>query len=118
MNYKAFKLVLEAEGIRVSESDSKMVIRACRKLDRYNEFHCSGTLFDETDISVNTVHEMRAEMYAKWETIRHNRTKDIERFCKKTGLTARIQQDPRGRAVGFLLPSGRHNSWDGETFRP
>ncbi len=32
------------------------------------------------------------------------------------GFRVRINRDPRGRAIRFILPSGKSNSWDGETW--
>ena len=41
----------------------------------------------------------------------------VVEIAKALGFGIRFNGDPRGNAICFLLPSGRYNSWDGETWR-
>ena len=52
----------------------------------------------------------------------YNKTSaSLERAVKEAagemGFDIRFNGDPRGAAICFVLPSGRYNSWDGETWR-
>lgn len=40
----------------------------------------------------------------------------IELLAAGIGFSVRFNSDPRGLPVKFTLPSGKHNSWDGETW--
>lgn len=41
----------------------------------------------------------------------------VKKICETLGCKVRFNADPRGGAICLILPSGRHNSWDGETWR-
>lgn len=40
----------------------------------------------------------------------------VKVFASKLGFDYRLNSDPRGCAIRFLLPSKKYNSWDGETW--
>jgi len=50
-----------------------------------------------------------------------NKTDKIESKVKviaeSLGFGISFNHDPRGAAICFILPSGKYNSWDGETWR-
>jgi len=68
-------------------------------LNRLNEIACSYQLTDRQ--------EKRAE----------NLENQAIEIIKHLGFEGATQNDPRGNAVMIYLPSGKFNSWDGETFR-
>lgn len=41
----------------------------------------------------------------------------VKIFADQLGFKVDFQNDPRGAAIMFYLPSGRYNSWDGESWR-
>ena len=46
------------------------------------------------------------------------RTKEkVKEIANELGFKVKFNGDPRGAAICFILPSGAHNSWDGETWR-
>ena len=40
----------------------------------------------------------------------------VKKITDQLGFQVKFNQDPRGFAIRFILPSGRYNSWDGETW--
>ena len=42
--------------------------------------------------------------------------KKVEKIAAELGLKVRFNSDPRGYAIRFVLPSGRYNQFDGETW--
>ncbi len=67
-------------------------------LSRLNETHCNREMTD---------HEEKRQ-----ESIR-NKAKTI---AGQLGFKLGINSDPRGGAIRFILPSGKSNNWDGETW--
>jgi choline kinase len=45
-----------------------------------------------------------------------NTQKKVETIAAELGLKVRFNSDPRGYAIRFVLPSGRYNQFDGETW--
>lgn len=41
----------------------------------------------------------------------------VKEIADRLGFGVGFQNDPRGAAIMFYLPSGRYNSWDGESWR-
>lgn len=55
------------------------------------------------------------------ERARRDKQKDelraeVEFVAGALGLTAEMDTDPRGYTIKLKLPSGRYNSWDGESW--
>jgi len=68
-------------------------------LSRYNEMDCNG------------------EELSRYQRKREeNIMSEIEGIAEKLGFEVRFNSDPRGGAIRFILPSGRYNTWDGETW--
>ena len=43
-------------------------------------------------------------------------TAKVMAIAKQMGFKVRFNGDPRGGAIRFILPSGKSNNWDGETW--
>lgn len=76
-----------------------------RKLNNYNTMLCNGIRDEQQEESVQkrvaaAEYKVRA-IVASW----------------LAGCTVSFNHDPRGAAICLHLPSGRYNSWDGETWR-
>jgi hypothetical protein len=77
-----------------------------------------GTL----EVRFRRLHERQCNGYrndadeAKDDRLEKRLRQGLARVCATLGLQARINGDPRGCAIRLLLPSGRSNSMDGETW--
>ena len=67
-------------------------------LHRINEMMCNEDITEQTE--------------KQKESIRQ-KVRDIADLLK---FKVRFNQDPRGRSIRFVLPSGRSNGWDNETW--
>ncbi len=40
----------------------------------------------------------------------------VKTIAEQLGFKVKFNGDPRGGAIRFILPSGKYNNWDGETW--
>lgn len=63
-----------------------------------------------------------AETACNRELTQHEEKRDdsitakVQAIADQLGFKVRFNGDPRGGAIRFILPSGRSNNWDGQTW--
>lgn len=100
-------------------ADLDTLHRAETTLSRVNENECDGW-----PKMVRETRDGRKYEYAvtddAWQA-RDQRTEaraqaQVREICEKYGIPVRFDGDPRGGAVRLVLPDGRSNGWDNETW--
>jgi len=92
--------IVEACGIergRVREL-LPLLRKAESMLTRINEIACGGDLSPQQ------------------QRTRDSYESEARRIAKELGCQVRFNNDPRGAAIRLVLPDGRSNNWDGETW--
>ncbi len=56
------------------------------------------------------------DMTAHEEKRESSITAKVKAIAEMIGFKVRLNSDPRGGAIRFILPSGKSNNWDGETW--
>jgi len=70
-----------------------------------------------SQINTRACNGYHSGMSEKRNNNRYEATKTaIETIAAKYGFGVKIQGDPRGGAIRFILPSGVSNGWDNETW--
>jgi hypothetical protein len=92
--------IVEASGVERSRVRELLpMLRRCEmQLNKLNEVECSGDL-SPAQLRTRTAYQREAK-----------------RDAKELGCSVRFNGDPRGAAIRLLLPDGRSNNWDGETW--
>lgn len=57
------------------------------------------------------------ELTAKEERKIESTENRVKQLADELGIPVEFNGDPRGPSIKFYLPSGRYNSWDGESWR-
>jgi hypothetical protein len=60
--------------------------------------------------------DMGEKAYEKMLKREENIAKKVKEIADKLGFKVTFNGDPRGGAIRFILPSGRSNGWDQETW--
>lgn len=78
--------------------------------------------------ALDNIHRLERNLHGLFETAcnrdltdtENTRIESIESAVRTMagilGFQVRFNRDPRGGAIRFVLPSGRSNNWDGETW--
>ena len=98
--YARSRVVLEEYGL--TSSDLDRLHRYETALHRISERQCSEEMSE-----AETARVERREAAAE---------KAVQKIAEAHGLTVRFNGDPRGGAIRLVLPSGKSNNWDGETW--
>ncbi len=57
------------------------------------------------------------DMTQREEKLNERTENKVREIANTMGFKVDFNADPRGCAIMFYLPSGKYNSWDGETWR-
>ena len=98
---EVFESELEASDISYLEIYNKLeaLVTIEHSLSKLNELACNYPLTSRQ--------EKRLE----------NLEKEAIQIIESLGFKGETQNDPRGHAILIYLPSGKFNSWDGESYR-
>ena len=69
--------------------------------------------------SLNRLNELACniELTSRQEARQENLENEAIEIIESLGFRGDTQRDPRGDAILVYLPSGKFNSWDGESYR-
>ncbi|MDZ4231591.1 MAG: hypothetical protein U1C52_02250 [Patescibacteria group bacterium] len=81
-------------------------------LDQLHRYETSLHRISEIQCSI----EMTPTEEKRLERRDANLEKKTTAIAEKLGFQVRFNSDPRGGAIRFVLPSGKSNGWDGETW--
>lgn len=95
-NSVELRLLLEAEGFQLAETEAQRVVTAARRLHKAAEDECNGL---ENTLALR--HQQEDVDYLR----------ELQRAGKFPAF--RVNGDPRGYPVKLQLPSGRYNTWGG-----
>jgi hypothetical protein len=88
-------------------------------LQRINENECNGWPREVVERKGGNMfrYSVTDEAWQARDQQRETRTiKKVNELAAKYGITARINGDPRGGAIRLVLPDGRSNGWDNDTW--
>ena len=84
-------------------------------LEIYNKLESLVTI----NASLNRLNELACsyELTSRQEKRLENLENEAINIIESLGFKGDTQRDPRGEAILIYLPSGKYNSWDGESYR-